>query len=294
MIPGGCGRIKDPAKRAKCQANKQQVKLDYYAARGWDTSSSTSPTATPAGKTAYLTFDDGPDYYGNTVEIAAVLATKGIRATFFINGVLADGTVKYNLTCENVTIDGQRYGINFGDPRFRNINPTAYQLQVVSQFGHAIGVHGWQHEPWNSASFTSEAQLDLLVQGLVSIGVQPARLLRAPQGAWPDQIPINGYEDWYYYGWTVDSCDNLATGKCKAVSQAEDLVENVATQLEEQGLPDAPIILLHSFPNAFAWKAIVNPDNDRQDLIKRLNDLGYSVFNSLPRSGDEPGRLIPN
>jgi RHS repeat-associated protein len=248
------------------------------------TNTSPAPTSTPQGKTAYLTFDDGPDPYANTVEIAVALASMGAKATFFVSGANSDGTVKIDYTC---TVPGVG-GVNYNDPRFNNVNPKDYQLKVVHDYGHAIGLHSWNHVGWSVQN--AQVDLDQQVVALNQMGINFKRILRAPYGDFGSKIPVPGYEGWHYYYWTVDSCDNYggAASPCRYSSpqNAEQVVENVIGQLEAQGYPDRPIILLHTTPNIHTWNAIVNPTPEG-NLIEALRSKGYTIFKPLPRDNPQ-------
>lgn len=267
---------------------------------GTATNTST-PTNTPDpnqcnggyGCTAYLTFDDGPDPKGRSVEIAVVLGSQGIKATFFINGLNDDGTLKIDYLC---TVPGGG-SVNYSDQRFSNVNPNDYQLKVISDSGHVIGLHGDAHLGFSV--YQAQYNLDQEVKKLDSLGINYRKIIRAPYGDWGRQgdIPVPGYEGWRYYHWTINSCDNDSgnPSPCNypAAGSAGQVVTNVMNQLENKRLPDRPIILLHS-TNVHTWNSIVNPTNQvnlnqpyGDNLIVALRAKGYTNFRSLPRENPE-------
>lgn len=221
------------------------------------------------GCTAYLTFDDGPDP-SITPQIGLLLQAKGVRATFFLTGADVSGWIRILSTCDPSLVPSE----------WANKEVAA----LVKATGHAIGIHGWFHGAealpqyfWNSQFFDPETYITQEIQTLNQIGLEPDPLLRAPGGQFPADV-ISGYENWYYYGWDVNSFDGPSTS-------ADQIVNNVIGQLETKGLPNKPIILLHSiWPSTL--ESIANP---QFDLIGRLKDLGYTQFDKLPRAGDNPG-----
>lgn len=102
-------------------------------------------------KTIALTFDDGPG--PRTAELADYLASKGIKATFFINGKNAPGRQR--------------------------------QLQAVVDDGHIIGNHTQNHLQLTSLStakiISEVTQTDDVIKEFQPNGPW---LLRAPYGAW--------------------------------------------------------------------------------------------------------------
>ena len=153
-----------------------------------------TPTPTPSGKTAYLTFDDGPDPY-ITPQIARELQAREVAATFFLTG--ADPSISGDPYCSDGWL--RIYSPDLSDPANELV------VLVIQSTGHAIGVHGWRHDhPWNvfdpadEVRRTEEALRNILGQGF------SARLLRAPGGAFPAEV-IKGYADSYYYGWDIPS-----------------------------------------------------------------------------------------
>ena len=235
------------------------------------------------GKTVYLTFDDGPDYNGNTVEVAATLRQKNVSATFFVNG---DNWAPIDVICTQP--NGVGVNPNFG------IDPKAKQVKVIYDLGHAIGLHGWTHNYWNANDPTEGLRRE--IAALQGMGVTPSKLLRAPGGPgyWPSVL-IKGFEDWYYYNWDADSCDSNPCGFGGTVAASpSDVVKNIWGHLETKGFPDEAIVLLHAVKFPATTGAIVNPQNESEDLIAKLRTR-YDHFGVLPRNKDwnRRGQLLP-
>jgi len=223
---------------------------------------------TPSGKTAYLTFDDGPDP-AITPQIARELQSRGVVATFFLTG--AD--------------PGDTNDPNSSDGWQRIYSPDGQTGQsvvsVIHSAGHAIGVHGWRHDhPWNT--FDAAEEVRMTEQALKSIlgDSFSAMLLRAPGGAFPAEV-ISEYASSYYYGWDIPSM--VYNGLDGYGMDGGTVVARITEELEASGYPDQPIILLHSIHEG-TLAAIRD-----QDLIGTLRNLGYTSFGVLPRPGDHPG-----
>jgi RHS repeat-associated protein len=239
------------------------------------------PTATPSGKTAYLTFDDGPDPQAFTIEIAAVLNTKGIKATFFLTGADKNGLgegqdfVRLALLCQDY-VQGRS---------IPGVNANALQAQALLNLGHAIGLHGWYHVNWKSQSDSGFSQLTLEEDKLQDLGINLSEpvMVRTPELEW-GTVPIPNYKPARYYDADVISEDN------RGIS-AKAIVDTVVSQLASKNYPDRPIILLHSTPAVNTYQTLVNPTPDA-DLIANLQAIGYTRFEALPRPGDPLDTVI--
>ena len=184
-------------------------------------------TPTPGSKTAYLTFDDGPDAV-YTPQIATYLQNHNVHATFFVIGE---------------DVDSQ------GNVLYDRIRSNKGVLQALKSNGNAIGIHGLVHGDsadglhnsyfWNHQYF-DPSTIDTEVATLNEVGVAPDHLMRAPGGAF-SPTAFSGYENWFYYGWNVDSRDGGSGGSGQT---AEQITSNVVDGLKNS--PDGPIILLHS------------------------------------------------
>lgn len=240
-------------------------------------SPSPNPSPTPTGKTAYLTFDDGPDP-SLTPQLALYLQSRGAQATFFLTGAdpsdrndpsSVDEFLRIYSTCNPDVL-----------PQLANIEA----VKVIHNSGHAIGIHGWRHDhPWNLQADDGANEVRLVEDALKKIlGVDdlPEKLLRAPGGAF-GKVPISGYSGWHYYLWTVDPKDDYGVAP-------QTIVDKVLTQLDQKGSPNNPIILLHAIRPG-TYNAVTDP---QYDLIGKLVERGYTQFKPLPRPGDPVDTVI--
>ncbi len=230
-------------------------------------SPSPNPSSTPTGKTAYLTFDDGPDPSA-TPQIALYLQQRGVQATFFLVGT-GPGWPRIESACIP----------NLNGPDVVPLPEGTGVVSILHQRGFAIGIHAWTHtNMWNDPNVNPASEVSQVENSLRKIlGVTdlPDKLLRAPGGAFPN-TPITGYENWYYYGWDVDAFDESGVSP-------QTIVDNVINKLK-QDKPQNPIILLHSIQLG-TLEAITNP---KYDLIGKIIEQGYQ-FGKLPRPADHTG-----
>jgi peptidoglycan/xylan/chitin deacetylase (PgdA/CDA1 family) len=235
------------------------------------------PTATPIPKIAYLTFDDGPDIFGYSLEVSAKLKSEGALATFFFNG--ADPTLPNNPYSDDAL---QR--IYFTDSN------DAYIVNLVRDDGHAIGIHGWRHDNYWYDQFdggqNQVLKVELALKQIMTVETLPHQLLRAPGGSWTisaqsgQYVNVPGYENWYHYGWTIDPKDIVGTS-------AEQVIEHTLAITAAKNWPDEAIFVFHS-SNQGTRDAFVE-----QNLLQRLKDEGgYTHFHSLPRPNDAAGEVI--
>ena len=128
--------------------------------------------------------------------------------------------------------------------------------------------------------YISEKQEDALKKILnIPNGLDPEmHALRAPGGNWPT-VPIPGYEAWSYYGWKVDSRDFFG-------ESGVNIVSNVITDLENEGLPYKPIVLLYSIRPG-TRDAIL-----KDGLIEKLKEKGYTNFLKLDPRKDTKGGVL--
>jgi peptidoglycan/xylan/chitin deacetylase (PgdA/CDA1 family) len=206
----------------------------------------------------YLTFDDGPEYDHFSKAIAETLAGEGIQATFFLLGTVGEVGALYE-TISNLESD----------------------VVAIRDAGHAIGIHGWSHRPWNSFPEYLD-EIKMTHQALTNaLGTLDDKLLRSPEGAFA-KPPYPGYEEWYYYHWSIDPADGY-------YFSAKEVVDNVKGAIGAG--PDSANVLLHS-NRPGTHKAIVEPEGEAEDLIKVFKDAGYTEFKKLPRPGDSPGIIL--
>lgn len=131
----------------------QELYPDFYVAEPMP-----EQTATPG--TMYLTFDDGPS--DNTEEILAVLAEKGVKATFFI-----------------VTQGG---------------DTAVARMKRIAEEGHTLGMHSWSHDYkkiYTSVEAFLEDYYQLFTLIRDQVGVTPT-VFRFPGGS------LNGYNSGLY------------------------------------------------------------------------------------------------
>ena len=246
-----------------------------------DPTPSPEPSPTSSGLTAYLTFDDGPDPYAYTFEIASVLNSRNVKATFFLTaadqggGINGADFIRLNLPCADIV----------GNRDIPNANPDLLQVHAINAMGHAIGLHGLYHVGWNTQLDHGLYQLTEEERLLNQLGITLSEpvMVRTPYLGW-GQVPIPGYKSAFYYDADIVSDDD------KGLS-AEQIVNSVASQLQNKGYPNEPIILLHSTNTVNTYETIVNPRPDI-DLIAKLQELGYTTFKVLPRKGDTTNRII--
>ena len=174
------------------------------------------PTALPAlkpyqeKKTAYLTFDDGPDEK-NTAAVLDILKQEGIKATFYVVG--------------------------------QNVKTYPETAKRIFAEGHALGNHSYDHnykKLYASVdSYIAEMeQTDEAIYEL--LGVRPM-ITRAPSGrmgnfttAYEKAIAANGYVE---HDWNVSSADSAPNHPV-----AQDFIDNIAGQ----STMNSAIILMHS------------------------------------------------
>ena len=153
---------------------------------------------TRAGKTAYLTFDDGPDA-SITPQIALFLHERGVKATFFLTGFSPPDYRRIYQVCK-ANHQGVKDRVSLAAWDGKSV------VELLAKTDHAIGNHGWVHDAhWYKQSDRGRTQVEAVNQALQEIlpGQNLPKLLRAPIGWFSPEGPIEGYEDWYYYHWTV-------------------------------------------------------------------------------------------
>lgn len=195
-------------------------------------------TASPADKTIYLTFDDGPS--GNTLALLDVLDHYNVKATFFVVGSQIPGREEI--------------------------------LREVAARGHTIGMHSNSHK-YGEIYASVEACLqdyDLLRARILEVTGQAPSILRFPGGS------VNGYnQDIYqelvaemlrrgyaYFDWNVSGQD--ATSQNKSVA---DIAGAVVAGAQRHRYS---IVLLHDTSlRETSVKAV-------DQLIPKLQALGYT------------------
>ena len=174
------------------------------------------PTALPSiapyekQKTAYLTFDDGPDEK-NTDAILDILKQEGVKATFYVVG--------------------------------RNVNAFPETARRIFNEGHALGNHSYDHD-YDRLYASVDNYLEEMEEADEAIysliGLRPL-ITRAPGGrmshfteAYDAAVTVNGYVE---HDWNVSSADSDPNGPV-----AQDFIDNIAGQ----AAMDSAIILMHS------------------------------------------------
>lgn len=188
-----------------------------------------------SGKTAYLTFDDGPDDEV-TVTVLDILAENNVKATFYVTG-----------------INAATY-------------PDTVRRMVAE--GHAVGNHSYDHDydrlyTSPDAFLYEMVQTDDILYGI--LGFRPL-ILRAPGGtfsnftsAYEACLEENGYVE---HDWNVSIADT-ASGN----PTAQDFVDNVIAQTADG--KESAIILMHSsYGHQETAKAL-------PEIIRVLRERGY-------------------
>ena len=195
------------------------------------------PTLSPyySGKTAYLTFDDGPDDEVTTT-VLDILAENNVKATFYVTG-----------------INAATY-------------PDTVRRMVAE--GHAVGNHSYDHDydrlyTSPDAFLYEMVQTDEILYGI--LGFRPL-ILRAPGGTFSHFtseyeacLEENGYVE---HDWNVSIADT-APGN----PTAQDFVDNVIAQTADG--KESAIILMHSsYGHQETAKAL-------PEIIRVLRERGY-------------------
>ena len=191
-----------------------------------------------AGKTVYLTFDDGPDGK-NTPAVLDILREAGVHATFYVTGKQAEA------------------------------HPDV--LHRIYDEGHAIGNHSYDHRyeklyPDVNGFLAEMERTDEIIYGI--LGVRPL-ILRAPGGtighftsAYAPAIRANGYVE---HDWNVSSAD-AAPGH----PVAQDFIDNISFETDQEVAAHTAIILMHSSEgHEETVKAL-------RAIIQILKDKGYA------------------
>jgi peptidoglycan/xylan/chitin deacetylase (PgdA/CDA1 family) len=160
-------------------------------------------------KNIYLTFDDGPS--AKTLEIAKLLNSQGVHATFFMSG-------------NNVL-------------KFKDVPKQVLEL------GHSIGLHGMHHVNPNSMSATGVSreirQSKRLLEGLTG---QPITLYRAPFGILTKPlIKILKREGLAHVDWDKDTFDwkKAVAGESLDVEKLLRMASNGSVMLFHDGAAEA-------------------------------------------------------
>jgi len=190
----------------------------------------------PAGRIAYLTFDDGPEG-NNTIGALDILKQYGIKATFYVVG---------------------QYCYSYPEV-----------LKRIFNEGHAIGNHSYTHEydvlypnVWNFMDEmykTERAMKEIL--GVRSFNV------RAPGGTWgmftSEYPPVLAEAGLVEHNWNVCIDDSVGI-----TYYADDFINKVRQQTA--GLPNTAIVLMHCcYGKGETIRALPG-------IIELLKERGYS------------------
>ncbi len=174
------------------------------------------PVALPAvapyekQKTAYLTFDDGPDEK-NTDAILDILKQEGVKATFYVVG--------------------------------RNVKAYPETAKRIFEEGHALGNHSYDHDYDRLYASVDNylEEMEEADEAIYSLIGRRPLITRAPGGrmshfteAYDAVTAENGYVE---HDWNVSSADSDPNGPV-----AQDFIDNIAGQ----ATMDSAIILMHS------------------------------------------------
>lgn len=206
------------------------------------------PDRGPFGKKIALTFDDGPNA-ATTPKILDLLKTRGIKATFLINGIRVKGETE-----------------------------KAILRRIVDE-GHILGNHTQEH--LNSATIPLEqfkTQVSKTSAIISSIGATP-KYFRFPFGSsnCATASTVRGTGQ-IVTGWHVDSADwcfASGAGTCKASTFAHipdawrnDMIGYTLSQLEKT---QGGIVLFHDIHG--------NTANSLPTVLDRMQSAGYTFTN---------------
>ena len=193
---------------------KHAVKSNQASADAFDASkSSDSRDGIYAGKTVYLTFDDGPSIYTN--DILDILAEYDVKATFFVIGKTDDESKE------------------------------AYR-RIVEE-GHTIGMHSYSHNYNQIYKSIEDFDKDFtnLWDLLYDIIGYRLKIYRFPGGS-ANQVNPDGMEKFIrylndksvvYFDWNVENKDATGIRYTK-----EELIDNVLTDVARK---KRSIVLMH-------------------------------------------------
>ena len=201
------------------------------------------PTLSPyySGKTAYLTFDDGPDDEV-TKTVLDILAENNVKATFYVTGINA---ATYPDTVRRMVAEGHAVGNHSYDHDYDRLysSPDAFLYEMVQ---------------------TDEILYGILYAAILLLAL--ALILRAPGGTFSHFtseyeacLEENGYVE---HDWNVSIADT-ASGN----PTAQDFIDNVMAQTADG--KESAIILMHSsYGHQETAKAL-------PEIIRVLRERGY-------------------
>lgn len=217
--------------------NQDKQEVDLGTPLKPSIASSEAPSEAPSGaKTAYLTFDDGPNNK-ETVMILDILDSYGVKGTFFVIGT--------------------------------NIEQSPAVLKDLLKRGHAVGNHTYDHkyrEVYSShAAFVESIKKneDIIFQ----IGGIRPKIVRDPGGEVRNNkvlkslLAQNGYT---LVDWNIDSYDSR-----KPAPNGAQIVESIRSQAENPRIWSNVIILMHD------GQGHMNTVRALPTIIEVLKSQGY-------------------
>lgn len=233
------------------QSDYKALKEKAEATPSPSPSPSPTPSGAPAGKVAYLTFDDGPTNF--TPKLLDVLKDNNVKATFFIAFMGEDTAKKRDMLKQEV------------------------------QAGHTLAVHSWTHE-YDTVYANEQAFLDdfnkmkdIIVE---ATGVTP-NLCRFPGGIGNTvSITASGgvimptlVKDVENMGFTPFDWNAGGQDAETPYPTADELAQEVIKDAKSH---DSAVILLHD-THQFTIDAVPK-------IIKELRSLGYTFETLTPQS----------
>ncbi|MFS0863284.1 polysaccharide deacetylase family protein [Fredinandcohnia sp. 179-A 10B2 NHS] len=191
------------------------------------------------GRSAYLTFDDGPTSYTN--DILDILQTHNLQATFFL-------------------LDG-------------NINKFPKIVERIVTEGHAIGCHGVSHkiDKFYESAQSALQEINTCRESINTVTGVTSNLFRVPFGSYPhlkksykDALSNEGYIMW---DWNIDSYD-WKTGDPNVV------IENIKKQiLPFEDSSTSPVLLMHDKEvTSKALDSIITLLNEKEFTMERITE----------------------
>lgn len=191
------------------------------------------------GRSAYLTFDDGPTAYTN--DILDILQTHNVQATFF----LLDGNIK----------------------KFPEV------VERIVKEGHAVGCHGVSHkiDVFYKSEQSALQEINTCGESINTVTGVTSNLFRVPFGSYPhlkksykDALSNEGYIMW---DWNIDSYD-WNTRDPKVV------IDNITKQiLPFEDSSTSPVLLMHDKEvTSKALESIINLLNEKEFTMERITE----------------------
>jgi len=212
------------------------------------------PVLSDEEKAVALTFDDGP-HYTNTKKLLDIIEEKGVRVTFFVQGVNMDASVDKN-------------DKPVGTPKIKAW--AKEYMQRAADLGCEYGNHSYDHPDFNKlsnveASGQIERTSKLISQALGDVPI----LFRAPYGNIDEKEELVSSLGYGIIRWSVDSADYSYAAKYrKGTITREECVSQTVERVMKQ-IGSGGIILMHDIhPTTIDAAPLV---------IDRLLEEGYRL-----------------